>query len=78
MTIGESARKAREAAGLSRAKLSDLSGVPQTTIYNIEHDRRVPSVLNAEALARALQISIENYIAAAPSEDEGQRRKGKK
>lgn len=62
MTLGESARKARETAGLTQNKLSEISGVSASTIFNIEKDARNPAVLSVEALALALNISMEEYI----------------
>lgn len=62
MTLGESARKARETAGLTQNKLSEISGVCASTIFNIEKDARNPAVLSVEALAMALGISMEEYI----------------
>lgn len=62
MTLGESARKAREEAGLSLSKLSNLSGIPLTTICNLEKDMHNPSIIAVEALAMALNITIEEYI----------------
>lgn len=62
MTMGESARNARKNAGLSMTKLAEMSGVSTSTIFNTEKDLRTPSVLIAEALAMALNISIEEYI----------------
>lgn len=65
MTLGESARKARKDAGLTQNKLSEISGVGASTIFNIEKDAQNPAVLTVEALAMALGISMEQYIGSA-------------
>lgn len=62
MTLGQSARAARVRLGLNMTQLSRRSGVSIGSLYNIEHDLQVPSVLNAEALASALGITIDEYI----------------
>lgn len=62
MTVGESVKKAREAAGLTRTALADISGVASRTISSIERDERGPSVRTAEILADALEISIDELV----------------
>lgn len=62
VTMGESARKARKAAHLTMTKLAKMAGVSLSTIYNLEKDRSSPNVLSVEALALALNISMEEYI----------------
>lgn len=65
MTLGDSARKARRAVGLSMRQLAEKSGVSYSSIHNIENNIQTPSVLAAEALASALNITIEEYIGSA-------------
>jgi DNA-binding XRE family transcriptional regulator len=62
MTMGEHMRAARKRAGLTRPKLSKLSGVNVQTIYVAENDRCYTSIFNTICLADALGISIDEYI----------------
>lgn len=55
MSIGESVRIIRELQGFSQAKLSELTGIPQSTISGIENNRINLGVERAKVLARALQ-----------------------
>jgi predicted nucleotidyltransferase len=49
-------RARREAAGLSQARLAELSGVQQSTIAAIERGRRAASADARDRLTRALRI----------------------
>lgn len=51
-------KKYRQAAGLTLAQLADLSGVPISTINDIEHGAE-PRVITAIFLAKALKVSVE-------------------
>ncbi len=53
----------RQAAGLSRAKLSSLSGVPIRTLEDWEAGARTPrDVWQVWAVASALGMTIEEYL----------------
>lgn len=53
----------REARGLTRTRLSQLSGVPLRTLEEWEAGRRIPrDVYQIHAVAAALGISIEEYL----------------
>jgi transcriptional regulator with XRE-family HTH domain len=56
VSIGESVRIVRELQGLSQNDLSDLSGIPQSTISAIERDRINLGVERAKQLARSLRV----------------------
>jgi len=56
VSIGESVRIIRELQELSQNELSTLSGIPQSTISAIEHDKVNLGVERAKVLARALQV----------------------
>lgn len=62
MTIGEHMRAARERAGLTRDKLSRISGVSINTIGFAETNKCYTSIFNISCLADALKISIDEYI----------------
>ena len=55
VSIGESVRILRELQGLSQNGLSELTGIPQSTISAIERDRIRLGVERAKVLARALK-----------------------
>ena len=55
VSIGESVRIMRELQELSQNELSAITGIPQSTISAIEHDRVNLGVERAKVLARALK-----------------------
>jgi len=55
VSVGESVRIIRELQALSQNKLSSLTGIPQSTLSAIEHDRVKLGVERAKVLARALK-----------------------
>ncbi len=55
ISTGESVRILRELQGFSQNKLSDVTGIPQSTISAIERDRINLGVERAKQLARALK-----------------------
>ena len=55
VSVGESVRIIRELQEMSQNELSDLTGIPQSTISAIENDRVNLGVERAKVLARALK-----------------------
>lgn len=55
VSIGESVRIIRELQELSQNDLAAITGIPQSTISAIEHDRINLGVERAKVLARALK-----------------------
>ena len=55
VSVGESVRILRELQEMSQNKLSELTGIPQSTISAIENDRVNLGVERAKILARALK-----------------------
>jgi transcriptional regulator with XRE-family HTH domain len=55
VSIGESVRILRELQELSQNELSEMTGIPQSTISAIERDRVRLGVERAKVLARALR-----------------------
>jgi len=55
VSIGESVRIIRELQGLSQNELSSMTGIPQSTLSAIEHDKVNIGVERAKVLARALK-----------------------
>lgn len=62
MKIGELLGKAREAKGLSRKELAEMTGVSLRTIYNYESDSHEPRISHLKWLAEALDIPIMKLI----------------
>jgi transcriptional regulator with XRE-family HTH domain len=56
VSVGESVRIIRELQELSQNQLSQLKGIPQTTISAIENDRVRLGVERGKVLARALKV----------------------
>lgn len=55
VSVGESLKIIRELQELSQNELSELTGIPQSTISAIENDRVNLGVERAKVLARALK-----------------------
>lgn len=55
VSVGESVRIIRELQELSQNELSQLTGIPQSTLSAIEHDKINLGVERAKILARALK-----------------------
>lgn len=56
LSVGTSVRTVRELQELSQNELAELSGIPQSTISAIEHNRVKLGVDRAKVLARALRV----------------------
>jgi transcriptional regulator with XRE-family HTH domain len=56
VSIGESVRIIRELQELSQNELSALTGIPQSTLSAIEHDKVKLGLERAKVLARALKV----------------------
>jgi len=56
VSVGESVRIIRELQELSQNELSNLTGIPQSTLSAIEHDKINLGVERAKVLARALKV----------------------
>ena len=55
ISVGESVKVLREFQDLSQFKLSELTGVPQSTISAIENNKLQLGIERAKVLARVLQ-----------------------
>lgn len=56
LSVGESVRAVRELQELSQNDLSEITGIPQSTISAIEHNRVNLGIERAKVLARALKV----------------------
>lgn len=61
-TIADNVRQLRHSKGLSQDQLADICGFHRTYIGAIERGERNISLSTLEALAEALDISIQNLI----------------
>lgn len=55
VSVGESVKIIRELQGLSQNELAALTGIPQSTLSAIEHDKINLGIERAKILARALK-----------------------
>lgn len=55
VSVGESVKIIRELQGLSQNALADLTGIPQSTLSAIEHDKINLGIERAKILAKALK-----------------------
>lgn len=62
MTCGEELKKRREAAGLSRDALAQLSGVSAMSIRRYENGEREPRLDAVTKLAAALDCTIFDFV----------------
>ena len=62
VSIGESVKIIRELQELSQNELAALTGIPQSTISAIEHDRVKLGIERAKVLARALKVGHSVHI----------------
>ena len=74
--FGQIIRTARLEKGMSALELSGLSGVAETTIYQIENERFMPGTATLFALARHIPVNIDTL--AIELEKEKSRRRGTK
>ncbi len=60
--FGENVRKHRLALGLSQEALANKSGLHRTYIGAVERGERNITLVNAERIARALEISLADCL----------------
>lgn len=62
--FGRHLRAVRRSLGLRQLDLQNLSGVSLNTIADIERGDRAPSWATAVMLARALNVSLDDFVPA--------------
>lgn len=62
MTAGKRLRIDRENAGLTLTRLSELSGIPQGNLSQLEHDKRPLGRMTARKLARHLACDYRSLL----------------
>ena len=60
--IGKNIKALRKTKELTLAELSFLSGVPKTTIFDLEHTTQDPSVWTVDYIAKALDTTVDILI----------------
>lgn len=60
--FGESIRQARLNRGMSQAQLSSETGIPQTSISDLERDKYIPKADVCLKLAKALDFEISDLF----------------
>ncbi len=55
-------RAERAAAGLSQAKVSELSGIPRVSYIRYETGERKPNITQIAAIAQALNIPFSTFV----------------
>jgi transcriptional regulator with XRE-family HTH domain len=80
MTFAEKLKELRQAKGMSQADLSAASGIPIGTIRDYEQGKRDPLLSNAQRLAKALSVSLDEFPAAPDRAGSGKKpgRSGRK
>lgn len=66
-TLGRKIRTARERRGISRRVLSERCGLSQRFLAQVEHGRGNISILRLRRLAQALELPVEELLAAQTS-----------
>lgn len=61
MGFGSKLQQLRQCSGLSQAELAGVSGVSTGAIRNYEQGLRLPTLLNAQLLALALNVSLDVF-----------------
>lgn len=62
MNVGENIKKVRELKSISQEKLSELSGIPRTSIGRYERGERTPNIDILNKIANALEVDIDILI----------------
>ncbi|ACM61551.1 transcriptional regulator with XRE-family HTH domain [Caldicellulosiruptor bescii] len=63
MNIGKKIAELREKYGLTRYKLSELSGVSQSALSEIERGIKQPTITTLENICKALNITLADFFA---------------
>lgn len=58
--IGSNIKKFRKIKGMSQAKLSEKTNIPQTTISDLENGKYIPKIDVLYAISKALNVNIED------------------
>jgi transcriptional regulator with XRE-family HTH domain len=64
-TLGQRLRRLRQAAALTQEELAQKARVPVWSLRNWEHDHRLPGLVAAYKLAKALGVVMEELAICA-------------
>jgi len=62
MTFGERMKFRRKLFNWSQAVLSKKTGIPQTTINDLENNKYLPNIAQAKNIASALGVSVSELL----------------
>jgi len=62
MAIGKNIKLLRERFGYSQHELAKLTGICQALIWYYENEDKMPSVKNADKLAKVFNITIDELL----------------
>jgi transcriptional regulator with XRE-family HTH domain len=62
MSLGQSVRQRRLAAGLTQSELAEAAEIADATLSRIERDRLEPSITLVQRLAKALGVSTDELL----------------
>lgn len=75
-TFGQRLGRLRQEASMSQPQLAQAADIPIGTLRNLEQDRRIPRLDTADALARALGVSLDTLTGDAFCTTSAKKRKG--
>lgn len=71
-TLGRRLRRLREARSLTQTALAQAAGTTQAAVANVEHGYAKPSLSLADRLAAALDVTLDELVRGAGTDDEPQ------
>ena len=66
--LAENLRRLRKRAGLTQAQLAIAAGLPRATVANLEQPGMNPGLTTVVAVARALEVPLDELVASVPEE----------
>ncbi|MBC3798469.1 helix-turn-helix transcriptional regulator [Acetobacterium tundrae] len=60
--LGTELKKLRIERNMSQADLSKLTGIPQTSISDVENNRYIPKITTCLELASALDVDLKHLL----------------
>ena len=67
MALGVNIKRYRKRFGYSQQHLAHLTGIPQSLLWYYENDKKIPSAVNAYALAKVFGITVEELLLSEES-----------
>lgn len=60
--LGSEIRRLRNSKNMSQADLSKATGIPQTSISEIELNKYIPKITTCVSLAKALEVDLQTLL----------------